>query len=100
MREQCHTIIMDDADYKCCYYFRPAERANLNIESSTCGPGCAASVDITSIEFRPHGYSHWIPTDIGKWDKKHRAFEFLESECLEDAFSDFERSIPDHDVPF
>jgi hypothetical protein len=83
MNGLCHTVLLDDADYKCVFDFQPHEKPNYNLESSTCGPGCAAEVEITAIEIRPHGYSNWIPTDVALWNKAGNAWDYLESECLE-----------------
>ena len=79
----CHTreIKMDDCDYLVSFDYQPEEKPVYDLNSPMCGPGCAAAVTINSIEVRPHGYSHWMPTDIAKWDVEAAFWDVLESEC-------------------
>jgi len=79
----CHTrkIKMDDCDYLVSFDYQPEEKPVYDLNSPMCGPGCAAAVTINSIEVRPHGYSHWMPTDIDKWDVEAPLWDVLESEC-------------------
>lgn len=80
-----HQTELDGITYSVDFYFNPAERANYDIESPTCGPGCAASVDIWEIRIKPEGLNDWLLTPIEKWDANSPVFQYLESECLDAA---------------
>jgi hypothetical protein len=76
-RSQAREIKGDDCDYLVDYDYQPEEKPVYNLNSPMCGPGCAAEVTINSIDIRPHGYSHWMPTDIAKWDMQSNVWDML-----------------------